>query len=109
MSRKFVFGVLITASLALGGWVLAAQQEQPAAKAPPQSASGPFAVSPAGQSAVLLDTKSGKTWVLAHFVEGESVWLPAKRIDSEQEAKEWKEYQNNISKHRAELEKAKNP
>jgi hypothetical protein len=106
MSRKFVLGVLIAASLALGGWALA-QQERPAANVAAQAASGPFAVSPAGQSAVLLDTKSGKTWVLNRSVEGESVWLPAKRIDSEIQAKEWRQEQQYISKGLAEREKKK--
>jgi hypothetical protein len=103
MSRKFVLGVLIAASLALGGWALAQQGGQ----VPAQAERGPFAVSPAGQSAVLLDTKSGKTWVLNRSVEGESVWLPAKRIDSEIQAKEWRQEQQYISKELAEREKKK--
>src|SRR5262245_17720698 len=95
MSRRFVVGIIITASLAIVSWALA-QQERPVAKAPALAEGGPFVVSPAGQSAVLLDTKSGKTWVLTHSVEGVSVWLPTRRIDSEQEAQEWQEREKKI-------------
>ena len=104
MSRTIILGALIAVGLALGGWALA-QQQPPAAKVPPKAESGQFAVAPAGQSAVLLDTKTGKTWVLTHSVQGQSVWLPAKRIDSEEEAREWREYQKSIRRRLAEIEK----
>jgi hypothetical protein len=93
MSR-YVIGILVVGLLAVGGWAVA-QQDRPGPKAPvPES--GPFAASPAGQSAVLLDTKSGKTWVLTHSVKGQSVWLPARRIDSEEEARDWQEREKKI-------------
>jgi len=89
MSRHHVIGILVVGLLALSGWAFA-QQERPGAKtAAPES--GQFAVSPAGSSAVLLDTKSGKTWVLTRSVEGQSVWLPVRRIDSEEEARDWQQ------------------
>jgi hypothetical protein len=84
-----VIGILVLGLLALGGWAIA-QQERPGAQ-PAAPEGGPFVVSPAGQSAVLLDTRSGKTWVLTRSVEGESVWLPVKRIDSEEEARDWQQ------------------
>ena len=87
MSRRHVIGILVVGLLALSGWAFA-QQERPGAKAAAPE-SGQFAVSSAGSSAVLLDTKSGKTWVLTRSVEGQSVWLPVRRIDSEEEARDW--------------------
>ena len=106
MSRKFILGVLIAASLALSGWALA-QQQPPVAKIPPQPDIGHFAISPAGQSAVLLDTKTGKTWVLTRSVDGESVWLPAKRIDSDIEAHDYREYQKKMRTRLVDLENVK--
>lgn len=91
MSRSFVIGIVVVGLLAAGGWVMA-QQDGPGAKGlikGPVPGPGQFAVSPAGQSAVLLDTKSGKTWLLTRSVDGHSVWLPVRRIDSEQDAELW--------------------
>lgn len=94
MSHRYVIGVLVVALLGLGGWALA-QPDRPAAKdAAP--ASGPFTVSPAGDSAVLLETRSGKTWVLQRSVQGDSVWLPARRIDSEEDALRWTAQQEDL-------------
>jgi hypothetical protein len=94
MSRRHVIGLLVVALLGVGGWAFA-QQGGPGAKtAAPEG--GPFVVSSAGQSAVLLDTKSGKTWVLTHSVEGRSIWLPARRIDSEEEARDWQQREEKI-------------
>ena len=106
MSRKLIFIALIGATLALGGWALA-QQQPPVAKIPPQPDIGHFAISPAGQSAVLLDTKTGKTWVLTRSVDGESVWLPAKRIDSDIEAHDYREYQKKMRTRLVDLENVK--
>jgi hypothetical protein len=89
MSGKIVVGVVMVASVAIGGWALA-EQERPAAKAPAQAESGSFVVSPTAKSAILLDTKTGKTWELNHSVTRDHVWLPGKRIDSEQEANDWR-------------------
>jgi hypothetical protein len=102
MSRRYVIGILIVGLLALGGWAFA-QQERPGAKAAAPEG-GPFAVAPAGQSADLLDTKSGKTWVLTRSVEGYWIWLPARRIDSEEEARDWRSREKSIKRERAENE-----
>jgi hypothetical protein len=100
MSRRYVVGVIAVGLLALGGWALA-QQERPGANTPEPKVrnyervgapaqGGQFAVAPAGDSAVLVDTRSGKTWVLHRSVQGDSVWLPAKRLDSQEEALRWR-------------------
>src|SRR5262245_55672529 len=89
MSRSYLIGIVVVGLVALGSWALA-QQERPGGKGP-AAEGGPFVVSPAGDTAVLLETKSGKTWVLRRSVEGDAVWLPAKRIDSPEEAHRWRE------------------
>ncbi len=49
-----------------------------------------FAVSPAGSTAVMVETATGKTWLLHHSADGStSVWLPAERIDESDEARKW--------------------
>jgi hypothetical protein len=101
---RYVIGILVVGLLAFGGWAVA-QQDRPGPKAPAPEG-GPFVVSPAGQSAVLLDTKSGKTWVLTQSVEGHSVWLPARRIDVEEEALRWQEREKKVKAIQAERNKA---
>jgi hypothetical protein len=104
MSYRCVIGILVVGLLTLGGWAIA-QQDRPGAK-PAAPEGGQFVVSPAGQSAVLLDTKSGKTWVLTRSVEGQSVWLPARRIDSEEEAREWLDREKKLKEILGEKQKA---
>ena len=99
MDRRYVLGIALAAVLAIGAWGLTHAQ-QPGGKGPPPGGDQ-FVVSPAGESAVLLDTKSGKTWVLTRAVDGESVWLPAKRIESADEARDWRMMQKRIAEDRA--------
>lgn len=106
MSRHYVIGIVVVGLLALGGWALA-QQERPGGKGP-AAEGGSFAVSPAGDTAVLLETKSGKTWVLHRSVLGDSVWLPAKRIDSHEEVRQWRRGEEELKEILAERAKAKN-
>jgi hypothetical protein len=94
MSKHRFLGVVLVALLALGGWVLAQQVQPDPKKADPGA--GHLTVSPAGQSAVLLDTTTGKTWILSHSVDGTAVWLPLRRIDSEREAHEWLEREKQL-------------
>jgi hypothetical protein len=104
MSRHYVIGIVVVGLFALGGWALA-QQERPGAKGP-AAEGGPFVVSPAGDTAVLLETKSGKTWVLHRSVQGDSVWLPAKRIDSHDEVLRWRQREEELKQVLAERAKA---
>lgn len=97
MDRRFVLGLTVVAILVAGAWGLT-QAQQPGGKQPPTS--DRFLVSPAGETAVLLDTKSGKTWVLTRAIDGESVWLPAKRIDSLDEAQDWRKVQKRLAQER---------
>ena len=92
MTRRSVIIALVVGMLALGGWAWAQQK----VTGPVPLFSGPFAVSQVGQSAILLDTSSGKTWELTHSADGQAVWLPGKRIDSEKEAEEWRQHEKKV-------------
>src|SRR5262249_33264257 len=92
----------------LGGWALA-QQAPPAAKQealgakPAEAPASRYSVSPAGTTAVLLDTASGKTWVLQHSAVGEPVWVPARRLDTADEVRRWQELEE-VRRQRVEQE-----
>jgi hypothetical protein len=77
MSRRYVIGILVVGLLAFGGWALA-QQEQRDAKSSPDG--GPFVIGTAGQTGLLLQTNTGKTWEL-RGPPGNQNWTPIKRID----------------------------
>jgi len=94
MTRRNVIVALVVVMSALGGWAWAQTRVQ--GPPPPVLGGGPFAVSPVGQSAILLDTSSGKTWELTRSVDGQVVWLPGKRIDSEKEAEDWREREKKV-------------
>jgi hypothetical protein len=88
MSRRVVSLMVVVAILTLGSWGLA-QQAQPIQKKS-DVPGGRFAVSPAGTSAVLLDTTTGKTWILHHSVTGTSAaWLPAQQLNTDEEVVKW--------------------
>ncbi len=116
MDRRYVIGFVAAAVLAVGGWALA-QQDQAASKsaagqkAAPQTTpgqmaggqiaaaqSGTFVLFAAGDTTILLNTNSGKTWALQRSVEGEVVWLPGKRLDSEEDVMRWKEREEHIKR-----------
>jgi hypothetical protein len=61
MLNRYAIGLALVGLLAVLAWAVA-EQKQPAGKGL-ATESGHFVVSPAGDSAVLLDTKSGKMWV----------------------------------------------
>jgi len=98
MKRHHVMIAVVVGLLAMGGWGWAQQRNQPHVPVQPPTpvtfTGGPFAVSPVGQSAILVETSSGKTWEMTRSAEGQVVWLPCKRIDSEKEAEEWRQIEN---------------
>jgi hypothetical protein len=102
MSRRYVIGVLVVSLLICCGWTLA-QQAAPEASVPGGQA---FAVSAGSDRTVLLDAKSGKTWVLHRSVDGDYVWLPVKRVDSEDEAIEWQAREKKLAEVRREERQA---
>jgi hypothetical protein len=103
MSKRYLVPLLTVGLLGLGGWLFV-QQARPAADAA-EAAAGHFTVSPAGDSAVLLDVASGRTWVLRHSVDGtRSVWLPTQRFDREDESRQWVEREKKLQAELSELE-----
>ena len=62
-------------------------------------ARGPFAVSPAGQSAVMLDTGTGESWLLQASTASHEppVWIPLHRLADEDEAARWHAEQEDIA------------
>jgi hypothetical protein len=44
----------------------------------------------------MLETPTGKTWILSHSVDGTAVWLPVRWIDGEREAREWLEREKQL-------------
>ena len=112
MSKRFLAVVLLLTLLAAGGWALAQENRgqnpgsnapknlprglpatfpgQPAASGVP-AAPGRYAVVQVGAQAVLLDTATGKTWLLQPGGQGRAVWVPARRLDSDKEVQGWQE------------------
>jgi len=76
-----VFLLAVVAALAVG-------QQQPRER----ELAGKYAVAGTEKSAVLLDKQSGQTWILQHSADPlqASVWLPAAKIDSQDDAAEWR-------------------
>jgi len=51
-----------------------------------------FAVSTMGDSAVLIDTQTGRSWLLEHPESDymPSVWIPMKRLDDREDVLRWR-------------------
>jgi hypothetical protein len=104
MSQRLITSLLAIGLVFLGGWLLA-QPERPARDQGAPTA-GNFAVAPSGNTAVLLETKSGKTWLLNQSTDGtHTVWLPAERIDRPDLAQQWLQREKELHARLAELEK----
>jgi hypothetical protein len=66
--------------LGLGGWALA-QPGQPAPKKAEAEGSR-YVVSPAGVSAVMVDSTNGQSWILSKSVDGQrAAWIPIAKLD----------------------------
>jgi hypothetical protein len=89
MSKRFTVGAICVAVLSLAGWALA-QQDQPVPKKA-EAEGARFMVAPAGSSAVLLETATGKTWVLHQSSGGPSCWIPAIRLERQEDFQAWQE------------------
>jgi len=87
MSKRFLVPALLLGLAGLGGWAVA-QQNQPERPGAVQRFSRYTALA-AGQTAILLETTTGKTWLMTQSVDGDSVWLPAQKLESEEAARRW--------------------
>jgi hypothetical protein len=89
------FGTILIAVVA----TYAVGQQQPNER----STCGNFAVSPAGNSSVLVDTRTGQTWLLHHSANSaqSSTWLPVAKIDRFDEASNWKAAEREQAKQNA--------
>jgi hypothetical protein len=86
MSQRWLIPALVLLLAGLAGWAVA----QPGPGGPKKGDGPPrFAVAATGSSAVLLETATGKTWVLNQALDGSSVWLPVRRLDTEEEVHQW--------------------
>lgn len=88
MSKRYLAGASALVLLVAGGWVVA--QPRPLGEPLTVQPAARYAVTGMGESAVLLDTASGKTWQLTK-VGGESRWLPIDRVDDKDEAAKLRE------------------
>lgn len=78
MSKRFVAPALVVTLAGAGAWAFA-QQGRPA---PTQTEPPRYTVATAGNSAVMVETTTGKTWFLQPGNDDMSVlWLPIERID----------------------------
>jgi hypothetical protein len=51
---------------------------------------GRYALAGSGATAVLVDTFTGRSWVLKVQPDGGAVWLPCRRLDSEADVQNWR-------------------
>jgi hypothetical protein len=91
MSRAALVWSLVALAAACGAHAVGQQE---GGQPPPPAPGGPpasFTVSPAGDSAVLLETRSGRTWLLVRSSDRTqpAVWLPIERLDQREQAAEW--------------------
>lgn len=79
--------VILAVGLSLAAVSVSAQPEQPEQP----EAGGPFAVGGTSETAILVDTLTGRTWQLVN-ADGpeEPVWLPIRRIDNSEDAERWR-------------------
>jgi hypothetical protein len=87
MSRRLPLALLVAAA-GLVGWAFAQPRPAPAERG--ETPAGRYAVSPVGRTAVMVETATGKTWLLHETVDSRRfAWLPVPRIDDPDEAQKW--------------------
>src|SRR4051812_28068445 len=80
MSKRYAIALFAAVGVGVGGWALAQPGPANPRKADPDGAR--FAVTPAGSGAVMVESTTGRTWVLHQSADGRrAAWLPADRID----------------------------
>lgn len=95
MDRRYVLALVLGLVL-IAGWSLAQQADTNVG-----AANQSFAVSTGAEKTVLVETRTGQTWILNRAYDGQYVWLPIQRINLEVDAAQWRQEQQ---KQREELE-----
>jgi hypothetical protein len=110
MTKGFIIAMSVILLALAGAWAIA--QPTPTIQAQPEPAPERLAVSAAGNTAVLLDATTGKTWVLHQPADAGvawvPVWVPVRRFDSEDEYQTWCE-QERMRRQDVELKKRLTP
>lgn len=89
MLQRSAVTIIAFVFVGLCGWAFAQQEPQVAPKIT-DPAGGRYAVSPIGTTAVMVESTSGKTWLLHHSADGSTaMWLPVERVDDPDKAQEW--------------------
>jgi hypothetical protein len=96
MSRRTLFGIVAAALILVAGWTWA--QPKPAEEGKPPEVVGRYAISPIGNTAVMVDTATGKAWVLRAAADDaeRAAWLPTVRLDTDEEMKKWRGRQRGL-------------
>jgi hypothetical protein len=93
--RKTWLALSLLSLVAAGGWTLAyypveqrAENQKPSAvqATPPP---GRFALVRAGDTTLLLDTAAGQSWTLQCDADGNTAWVPVRRLTGEAEIQQW--------------------
>jgi hypothetical protein len=103
MSKHVLGAATLLALVGVSGWVLAQQGQPAAAKA--TAAPGTYQIVASGQSAVLLEAATGRTWVLTQSLDGDVVWLPAQRLESDEQVRGWQKKERERAAHREQLQR----
>ena len=94
MSRKLASIVTLAAVCAVGVRSVDAQRPQ-------SNTRQQYSVVASEETFVLIDQRSGQTWLLAHSPAGGTpAWVPIRRIESPEEAEKWRDEQHEMAETR---------
>jgi hypothetical protein len=84
--------VLVLAALVGVGGRAPGQQAQPQPEPEPRKAEAAvsYSVVPAGDGAVLVETTTGRAWLLSRSADGRAAWLSVERLDTPEKARAWR-------------------
>ena len=90
MSNRVVYGLAV-AGLVLFNWTLIGQDSSNFRSSP--ASTSRYTVTAISGGAVMCDTMTGQTWHFLPSQEGvpESVWIPVKRLDTQEAVQQWKQ------------------
>ena len=90
MSKCHVMAAVLLGAAGISGWAIAQQGVQPGGRGLGGAAgNGRYTTVAAGQTAILLDSRSGQTWVMTQGADGDAAWLPTQKFDNQEDAHQW--------------------